>query len=85
MKRPPANVSDHAVLRYLERVQGFDVEEVRRQIAATCARGVELGALAVTSNGFRYTLRGDVVTTVMPKFEPDVRTGRWKVKERGDE
>jgi len=30
-------VTDHAVLRYMERVQGFDVEAVRQHIARSCA------------------------------------------------
>lgn len=64
-------VSDHAVLRYLERVGGFDIESLRRQIADRLEAVARAGAESVVIDGYRYVLRSDsggpVVTTVLEK------------------
>lgn len=82
MKKPIAQVSDHAVLRYLERVQGVDIEALRREIG----RAVDLhldhpGACGVVVAGFSYKLKGGVVTTVTPQNRP--LRGIGKRKPRG--
>lgn len=79
MKKPLHPVSDHAVLRYLERVEGIDVEAVRRRIGATVQPGIEAGAKHVIHGGYRYVLSDTVVVTVMRQNNPD--PGR--VKRRG--
>lgn len=38
------HVSDHAVLRYLERVRGVDMQEVREEIVAMAKRAGKLGS-----------------------------------------
>ena len=50
-------VSDHAVLRYLERRYGLDVEAVRRHLGGAAISGARLGALAVKTEGVRLILR----------------------------
>lgn len=65
MKKSIIHVTDHAVLRYLERVEGMDIEKVRREIG----RRVDLlnshpGATAVRSAGVRYVIRDLKVVTV---------------------
>lgn len=45
--RTQVRVTDHAVLRYLEREHGLDVEAVRAGLAATAGAGARLGANAV--------------------------------------
>lgn len=76
-----AYVSDHAVLRYLERVHGIDIEAVRAEmmvpgvdaaIAFDCDT-VKLG------NGARLKLVGDVVQTVLAKEMGDHHTRRHGV------
>jgi hypothetical protein len=62
-------VTDHAVLRWLERVYGVDIEAVRQQmmtpgLAAAPAIGCDT---IVMSNGARLKLTGDVVSTVICK------------------
>ena len=57
------SVTDHAVLRYLERVHGVDVATVRASIAATCERGADAGASSVRLNKVRFVLRGRMVVT----------------------
>ena len=61
MKRSRLRVSDHAVLRYLERVGGFDIERLRREIARR--------ACGVVVDGWSFRSKDDpqgpVVTTVI--------------------
>ena len=70
MKHPAIHVTDHAVLRYLERVQGWDIEEVRAHIAKRVEPAVRCGASGIQIEGFSYKLsyRDAVVavTTIMP-------------------
>lgn len=63
---PRPYVTDHAVLRYLERVHGVNVEAARRYIAGRCARGQSAGAVGVLADGVRYVLRNNAVVTVLP-------------------
>lgn len=65
MTRRP-HVSDHALLRYLERVVGIDVEGHRRRVEARVAEAVSLGASGLISGGFRYAISDFLVVTVMP-------------------
>jgi hypothetical protein len=69
-------VTDHAVLRYLERHEGIDVEAVRRRIARQVRRAAEMQAMGVLAGGMTYRLVGGVVVSCWRTCEPDVRTGR---------
>lgn len=60
-----AVVTDHAVLRYLERVHGLDVDFFRGVIAAQVAEGVRYGATAVHVDGVKFVLVGASVVTVI--------------------
>ena len=67
-------VTDHAVLRYLERAHGLDVDAVRRHIAYRCATGVDLGAISVTIEGVKFVLvETAVVTTVKAKWPVTIK------------
>lgn len=73
MTRRPI-VSDHALLRYLERVAGIDVTSHRHAVEDLVASAVDKGACGLISGGHRYVLRGDRVTTVIPRHQtPGVR------------
>lgn len=61
--RPPS-VSDHAVLRYLQRAHGLDIEFFRRHIATLCANGARYDASAVAVDGVKFVLVDGTVTTV---------------------
>ena len=79
MKRSRFHITDHAVLRYLERVQGVDTDAVRAEIAKTVeiAEGhPECGG--VNSNGFSYRLTGNTVTTIIRLKRPNALAGRKK-------
>lgn len=82
MKKPRTRVSDHALLRYMERVQGVDLERMHRRIGKLVETGIEEGADGVVIGGFSYKLKGKTVTTVIPARQPDVRTGRVRDKRR---
>jgi hypothetical protein len=60
--------SDHAVIRYLERVQGVDVNAIRDTITFNCSNGSDLiGDKMRGADGFLYCLNGDGhVTTILP-------------------
>ncbi len=64
-KGPSVPVTDHAVLRYLQRHCDIDVEAFRQAIAAACASGIEAGAPCVRFDGARFIIkRGWAVTTL---------------------
>ena len=65
MKKSIVHVTDHAVVRYLERVHGVDIEGLRRRIGRRVDRGVALGAGRVKADGVQYCLSGKTVTTVV--------------------
>ena len=62
-------ISDHAVLRYLERVKGVDIEAIRSEMMSPAVdTAVQFGCDTVKmGNGARLRLVGDVVQTVLPK------------------
>lgn len=81
MSRRRPHVSDHAMLRYLERVVGIDVETYRRGVEQRVSAAVELGASGLISGGFRYAISDFRVTTVVP-VSSDPRFPRMKVGEQ---
>ncbi|QBF31519.1 hypothetical protein [Thalassococcus sp. S3] len=79
MKPSRFRITDHAVIRYLERVEGMDLDAVRAKISAAVALAEDHpAACGVVSDGFTYKLKGDAVTTVMPLNSPDLRTGKQR-------
>jgi hypothetical protein len=74
MKRGRLRVSDHAVLRYLERVGGFDIERLRQDIARRVETAVQAGACGVVVDGWSFRVKdgphGPVVTTVIDAGRP---------------
>lgn len=62
-------ISDHAVLRYLERVKGVDIEAIRAEMMSPAVdTAARIGCDTVRmGNGARLKLVGDVVQTVLPK------------------
>ena len=62
-------VSDHALLRYIERVIGIDVEAIRAELNCPAVRAaIEIGCGTVKlGNGARLKLRGQHIVTVLAK------------------
>ena len=58
-------VSDHAVVRWLERVHGIDMEFFRDEIRAIAGPAAAVGAAALRKDGFVYKLSDGAVVTVV--------------------
>jgi diphthamide biosynthesis methyltransferase len=70
-------VSDHALLRYLERARGIDVELIRGHIALLCAPAAAAGARNYrAADGVTYVFKKGHVVTVMGA---DMRPGHREV------
>lgn len=76
MKKSAVVVTDHAVLRHLERVHGIDVEAVRLELGQKVDAAVEAGAAATVSNGIRYVLVGENLVSCVPVKSIPLRHGR---------
>ena len=85
MKKPRVRVSDHAVLRYLERAGGFDIERLRREIGHRVEAAVAAGASGIQIGGVNFRIKedehGPVVTTVI--HDDWLIRGHRRVEDRG--
>lgn len=64
-------VSDHALVRYLERVMGLDVESIRREIMTTeRAEAIMMGAKKIIADKHVYIIENGVIVTVLYKNPP---------------
>lgn len=60
-------VSDHAMLRYLERVKNLDIEKVRAEILTPfVSAAIESGAGGVRVGGHHYVVNNGCITTILP-------------------
>ena len=62
---PTPNVTDHAVLRYLERVKNVDVDGARREIAQAMRSAMAHNVSCVRWRGARFIVRDGSVITVL--------------------
>lgn len=60
-------VTDHAVLRWLERHGFVDVEAVREQIFKETHEALKSGASKVSVNGTEYRMKDGVVVTLIDR------------------
>lgn len=69
----PLQISDHALLRFMDRGGDMNVEGLRESLRASLARAhhaaCSIGAVdyLISADGLLYVVRGDVVITVLPK------------------
>lgn len=65
----PPHVTDHAIVRYFERVLGVDVDLIRQELASpTAALADRIGApVVILKSGHRAVVRDGCVQTVLPK------------------
>lgn len=62
------HVTDHAVLRFLERAYGLDVASVRAEMLSGVQVAINFGASVVIAHGVRLVIRdGRTVVTALPK------------------
>ncbi len=59
------HVTDHAVLRWLERNSVVEVEAIRAQIYSECREALNCGAKRLRVNGTDYRMRGGKVVTLI--------------------
>lgn len=82
MKKSAVHVTDHALLRYIQRVLGVDIELHRRQVGRSIDKVMIEGACGVIIEGFSYRLEGMTVTTVVEASLPDVRHRKRRGRRR---
>jgi hypothetical protein len=71
-------ITDHALLRYVERVFGIDVDALKREILTDgVAKGIEHGASTITVNGIQFRVKDRSIVTVIGG---DQKTHRKKSK-----
>jgi hypothetical protein len=59
-------ITDHALLRYVERVFKIDVDALRRQILTDgVVKGIEHGASTITVNGIQFRVKDRSIVTVI--------------------
>ena len=84
-RRPTVAVTDHAVLRWLERVERVDIAGLRAQIAASAEVGVAFGAAIVVVSGGKLVLEGETVVTVLrPQHVRRAELGELEISIDGD-
>ncbi|QPF87001.1 hypothetical protein IC762_12175 [Bradyrhizobium genosp. L] len=80
--RDPIIVTDHAVLRYMERAMDLNVEVVRQHILAVCANAAAFGAVCVRAEGLRFEINGNRICTVTPDHTEPSKTGQARAIRR---
>lgn len=69
-------VTDHAVIRYLERCKGVDIEAIRLHIWKTCEGAVKTGATCIRAEGVKFEFASGTVITVTPDGAKPSKTSR---------
>jgi hypothetical protein len=78
-------VSDHAILRWLERVEGMDIVALRLQLATSAAVGLKYGAERVIVGSGKLVIEDGTVVTVLKRTHyRTVDLGRLEVTLPGD-
>lgn len=73
-------VTDHALLRYLERARGIDVELIREHIALICAPAANAGAVNLRRDGVQYIFAQGAVVTVLGKRQKPSRPAQVRAQ-----
>ena len=74
--REPMIVSDHALVRWLERVEGYDVEALRAKMSDAVRAADPVGdAYAIQTHGIQLCVDAGRIVTVLP-LEGRFRTRR---------
>ena len=79
MKQKQIFISDHGLIRYLERIRGFDFEKERAAIRKICGN-VENARVKI--DGHIFVIEGGSLVTVMPVGERPNKTTRDRVMGR---
>jgi hypothetical protein len=68
--REAVRVTDHALVRYLERAMDLNLELVREHILTICGNAAAFGATCVRTEGLRFEIVNGVIVTVAPDHGP---------------
>jgi Cu/Ag efflux pump CusA len=88
MTRSRPTVTDHALLRFLERAGGMPVEQIREALAAsleraaTAALGIAQSAYVIRADGLVYRVKDSIVVTIIADEGPHAET-RASAKKSG--
>lgn len=84
---PEPRMSEHALLRYIERVYGVDVEAVRAEVMSPAiVAALKTGATAVTVKGVKMLAKdGTIVTVVTDEMKNSGKHKRTREYEIDDE
>ncbi|MGE6741741.1 hypothetical protein ACQKGC_15820 [Allorhizobium pseudoryzae] len=66
----PHQVTDKAILRFMQLVHGFDAEQIRAQIAALAERGIREGATGIIAEGVKLVVSDGRVVNVVHRHTP---------------
>jgi hypothetical protein len=64
--RPEVRVSDHAIIRWLEPVEGLDLDIIRADILAVAGAAAACGAKVLRKGGHTFILDRGAVITILP-------------------
>lgn len=79
-------ISDHALLRYIERVHGIDVDAMKAELLTPAlVQAIKLGASGMKVADGTFVIKGStVITFLAPEMRPKHRTQRGLVAEDAD-
>ena len=80
--KEPVRVTDHCLVRYLERAMGLNVELVREHILGICSGPASFGAVCVRSEGLRFEIASGAVVTVAPDRQHPSNISRDKAQRK---
>lgn len=66
-------VTNNAILRFIERHMGIDVEQIRELIGEACYDAVQEGKPAAGALGIEFMIEGNVVKTCLPPINERVK------------
>lgn len=72
----PVHVTDHALVRYLERVRGFKFDKERAEIQRVCAGFGDMDFATINKDGFLYEIVNGSVVTIAPRGYGPSKTKR---------
>lgn len=64
--RPDVRVSDHAIVRWLERVEGLDLDIIRAEILAVAGPAAAAGAKVLRKDGHAFIMEKGAIVTILP-------------------
>lgn len=69
---PEVRISDHAIVRYMERVYGLDLDALRREMLTPDREHmIRMGAKKIKAGDHVFIVENSVVITVLYRKTPD--------------